>query len=340
MCRQIFLAGLAAAVLFSGCKLQKEEPVAKEKSAGRLLDAVFKKFVKTGGRNSEKIVSLVKRSLSFGLEGPEIKLLVKALVTGGESGIRRFKMAGIADDIEAFRATKKEIGDRIQSKLRSMSDEAAQEYHDISLKHDSHIRREYADLDFDDSSSLVEQAMANVLMKNSDIADDKIFERLVKQQNSQLVDITEAIVGNHVLADAISADFVKEVSKTVGRTLNDSEVAEITSALKVNASDIVDSVDSDYFLMVIQPPKKYKEIGSGYTELEKITGVAMLDKVAALDTLLEGGKLGWRTSDVLTNDEIKHLGAPLSRNVFSGGVNNPYWDNSSSSVMRKLYGSN
>ena len=41
MCRQIVLVGLAAAILLSGCKLQKEEPVAQQKSVGRILDAAF-----------------------------------------------------------------------------------------------------------------------------------------------------------------------------------------------------------------------------------------------------------------------------------------------------------
>ena len=49
MYRQIFLVGLAMAFVFTGCLLRKDQPVAEQKSFGRILDEAFKGKVTARG---------------------------------------------------------------------------------------------------------------------------------------------------------------------------------------------------------------------------------------------------------------------------------------------------
>lgn len=314
MYRQFFLAGLAAAVLFSGCKLQKDEPVAQEKSIGRILDTAFQG--KVAAREFEyytsRISKLVEGALIRGVREDQLSELAEMVVKSGSKGINNFKQDVIRKIFYDFVETSKEMGQRLSNKIEALPP---------SVKIEFEAKMGTADADY--------AVAAAFLRKHTDIADDKIFARLVEQQGKNLDDFAEAVVTNHRLADAVGAELANKGRYYGLEGLNIS-AEQISSELKISSKD--------FYLEKILFTTSTKKTTDGYKFLQELSGVDVYDEAHVLDLLLRRGKDGKPVYQTLSAEEIKKLGNPFDKKFTKPIINGKYSERWSSEHLREFYG--
>ena len=297
MCRQIVLVGLAAAILLSGCKLQKEEPVAQQKSVGRILDAALPSgaFVNLTSK-LRKVRDLVSGAHYRGLEEHEFRKLVDSLMESGSEGIKHFKLLPVSQVLDKFTKTTRELSQRLGNKIDR-----------LSLPQKKELDR-LAEAD--------SVAAAAFLKKHTDIADDKIFARLVESQGNNLDDLAGWVVTNHRLAEAVT------VQLEAGGHLKRLGISadQVASELKVSSSEF--GIEDIVFA------NSTKNTTDGYKFLQELSGVDVYDEASVLAMLLHRGEDGKHLYLHFSPEVIKKLGNPFDK-VFTMPViiHNPKFDN-------------
>ena len=264
MGRQIFLIGLVTAILFSGCLLRKDQPVAQEKSIGRILDEVFGQGTRSATKLAEeakKVSKLVKKAQRTNLREDELRDLIDAVVSGGSKGINSFKTTGISKILADFKKRSADVQNRLHSKIDALPEPVKNEFR---LK---------------DTAEKVA-----FLKKNTDIAKDRTFKRLVKSQAKLLDDFVEAVATNHRLADAVGAEIAKTPGN-YGLTRLGISAEQISAELKVSSNDFF-----AFHLHFDISPKG--DVAEGYKLYQELAGIDVYDKASALDKLLRSSAAG------------------------------------------------
>jgi len=305
MCRQIFMTGLAMTFLFMGCLLRKDQPVAEQKSIGRILDelAQGKKFGFEGAATHAKRVEYrVGQALDRGLREDHFRMLTKDIVMGGSEAIKEFKKASIRKIFDEFAKTSDEISERMVRIIDELPKEARYEIEALALSKVEH------------SVSSVEAVALNLKL-HANIADDKIFVRLVNKQKKNLDEFAEAVATNHRLADAVGAEIANDASNYGLKKLGVS-AEQISSELKLSSTDfdldkIVFSYDRWGNVRII--PIGLDSTTEGYKFLQMLSGVNIDEEAKALDLLLR--RRGGDDYDykILGDEKIKEMGIPFEK---------------------------
>ena len=264
MCRQILAAGLATAILFTGCLLRKDQPVAQEKSIGRTLDEVFGQ----GTRGAKKLADeaktvgrLVDKAQRRSLREDEMRDLINAIVSGGSKGINSFKTRGISKILDDFKKSSADVQKKLNSKIDELPEPAKNEFR---LK---------------DTAEKVE-----FMKKNTNIANDRIFKRLVKSQDKLLEKFNKAVATNHRLADAVGVEIANTPGNYGLKTLRIS-AEQLSSELKVSSNDFF-----AFHLHFATSPKG--DVAEGYKLYQELAGINVYDKASELDKLLRSSAAG------------------------------------------------
>jgi len=290
MCRQVFLIGLAMAIMFTGCLLRKDQPVAEQKSIGRVLDEAFKG--RKGLQSQEAYISAVRpnlqRGLTEGFDRNKLDSLGTVIIRGGSQGIVAFKTALISKIFDEFAVTSDMIAKRITS------------YYDLlspSVRTEVDVKLFGADLNYLEAVAL--------LKKHTGIADDKVFARLVKKQGEHLDELAEGVATNHRVADALGAEIASRPDHFALK-MSGVSVEEFTSELKVSSDD--------FFLkeIMFNTPDKSNPL-AGYKFVQELSGVDIGDEAAVLELLLRRGDDGKFAYQKLSAEEIKALGNPFDK---------------------------
>ena len=120
---------------------------------------------------------------------------------------------------------------------------------------------------------------AAFLKRHTDIADDKIFARLVEQQGKNLDDFAEAVATNHRLADAVGVELASDSAYGLKRL--DISAEQIASELKVSSAN--------FNLGEIVFTTSTKDTASGYKFIQELSDVDVYDEAYALHLLLHRG---------------------------------------------------
>jgi len=292
MSRQIFLIGLATAIMFTGCLLRKDQPVAEEKSIGRVLDEIAqgKKFGYKGvAFHVERVeLSVVSALRNGGLGIVVLRQLAENVVMGGSKAIKTFKTAAVSKIFDKFANTSAQIAIRMGDKINALP---------AAIKSELDVKFAVQNPDY--------KEIAAFLKTHTDIADDKIFARLVKEQGEHLDDFAEAVATNHRLADVVGAEIGNRpiIYGVDGAGIS---AEKITSELKISSDD--------YFLkeIMFETPNKSDTI-AGYKFVQELTGVDIGDEAAVLELLLRRGDDGKFAYQKLSPEEIKALGNPFDK---------------------------
>ena len=314
MCRQIFLTGLAAAILLSGCKLHKDEPVAQQKSIGRILDAAFqvKKRVGDVATHVSRVRVGVNDAIKKGLREDEFRGVVESVVMGGSKGIAEFKAAGIRKIFDDYVATSGEMGERLANKMNALPPAAESE---LGIKFAA------PEVDYTEAAAF--------LKKHTDIADDKIFARLVEQQGKHLDDFAEAVATNHRLADAVQLELSLDSSYDLLKGMGIS-AEELASELKVSSND--------FYIEKVVFNSATKNPTDGYKFLQELSGVDVYDEAHALDLLLRRGNDGKFAYETFpSSQEFKRLGNPFDKRFNKPILSGKYDKEVSSDYLRQFY---
>ena len=168
---------------------------------------------------------------------------------------------------------------------------------------------------------------AAFLKRHTDIADDKIFARLVEQQGKNLDDFAEAVATNHRLADAVGVELASDSAYGLKRL--DISAEQIASELKVSSLD--------YRLGEIVFTTSTKDAASGYKFIQELSGVDVYDEAYALHLLLHRGRDGKFAYQILRAEEIKKLGNPFERKFTKPVLSGKYDKGWSSGYLRQFY---
>lgn len=313
MCRQFFLMGLAAVLLLTGCKLYKDEPVAQEKNIGRILDAAFqvKKRVGDLATHISRVRDGVNNAIKKGLREDEFRGVVESVVMGGSKGINEFKQAGISKIFDDYVATSGEMGERLANKMNALPPAA---------KSELDIKFAAPGVDYTEAAAF--------LKKHTDIADDKIFARLVEQQGKHLDDFAEAVATNHRLADAVGLELALDSSYNLLKGMGIS-AEELASELKVSSNDF--GIEMIFNSATKNPT-------DGYKFLQELSGVDVYDEAHVLELLLrrgDDGKFAYETFP--SSNEFKRLGNPFDKRFNKPILSGKYDKEVSSDYLRQFY---
>jgi len=313
MNRQIFLVVLATAFVFTGCLLRKDQPVAEQKSIGRVLDEAFKgkRALQNLGHYTSRINRLVEGALIRGLREDQIRELVEAVVKTGSKGINNFKKAGFVKIFDEYVDTSSKLAQRIADKVNALPP---------PIKSELNVNFAVPNPDY--------RELAAFLKTHTDIADDKIFARLVKEQGEHLDDFAEAVATNHRVADAVGAEIANN-SGNYGLKQLGISAEQITSELKVSSDD--------YFLKEIMFTTPDPDPLAGYKFLQELTGVDIGDEAAVLELLLRRGDDGKFAYQKLSPEEIKALGNPFDKHFTKPIINGKYSEAWSSEHLQQFY---
>jgi len=289
MSRQIILTGLATAVLFTGCKLHKDEPVAQQKSIGRILDAAFQVKKRAGdlATHVARVRIGVENAISKGLREDQFRGVVESVVMGGSKGISEFKKAGIRKIYGDFIETSGEMAQRLHDKMNALPP---------AVKSELDVKFAVPGVDYTEAAAF--------LKKHTDIADDKIFARLVTKLGKNLDDFAEAVATNHRLADAVGVELAIDSSYGLKRMGISAE--EMAAELKVSSNDF--SIEEIVFNSATKNPM------DGYKFVQALSGVDVYDEAHALDLLLRRGNDGkFAYEKPVSSVEFKKLGNPFDK---------------------------
>lgn len=309
MCRQIFLTGLAMTILFTGCLVRQDQPVAQEKSVGRILDEISGKGTRGAAkltREADKVSKLIKKSTHTALREDEIRELADAVMSGGSKGINNFKTESISKVFDEFADKSNRMGDRLTSKLD-----------ELSSQHKIEINVMIASRNF--------AGAVEFLKKHSSIANDKVFKELVKSYGDSLDDFAEAVADNHRLADAVAAELASDSSyglKKLGIS-----VEHMASELKVGLKDF--NLDALIAPSGTDPAQSYKF-------LQELSGVDVYHEGAHLELMLRRGEDGKHVYLTLSDEQIKKLGNPFDKD-FTKPVISTNYDQMSSEYLLNIY---
>lgn len=284
---QVFTAGLAMVGLLSGCIIRSEQPVAKEKGIGQLLDDIFSKGAKGAANFAEeakKVDALVKKSTQTALKEDEVKQLARSVVRGGSEAIAAFKQApimklGTAEELLTS------LTNRIEAQLGLLTPKQL---------------NQLEQLDSMDAVAFIKQ--------HTNLADDKIVKKQVELLGKQIDEAAEAVADNHMLANAIGEEFHAALSGELLVSLMSKSISpdRIVSELKLSLGDFSrnfgirfdGSSGRDTPIKIIQ----------------EITGVDIWRETAHLELMLRRGDDGKAIYKKLSASEVKRLGNPFDKN--------------------------
>ena len=290
MSRQIFLVGLATAIMFTGCLLRTDQPVAEQKSIGRILDEIGPLngigggWTGVHGRHAYRVNVLVLESHQ-GLGEASLRRLAKEVVLGGSKSIEMFKKAAISRVFGDFMEVTYEISSRITKKMGAFPPATIRELNEkLAMPNPDY------------------KWLAAFLKTNTDVVDDKILARLVKRQGALLDDMAGAVATNHMLADAIGGVIGKE---SLGlKLLPLDNTKQLASELKVSSKDF--HLEEILFPNASDPT-------AGYKFVQELSGVDIGDEAAHLELMLRRGDDGKFAYQNLSAEEIKALGNPFDK---------------------------
>ena len=264
MNRQIFLIGLATVIVFTGCLLRKDQPVAQEKSVGRILDEVFGQGTRSATKLAEEakeVSKLVKKAQRKSLQENEMRDLISAVVSGGSKAIDSFKTTGISKILDDFKNRSADVQKRLYSKIDTLPQPVKNEF---MLK------------------DIAEKVV--FLKTHTNIANDRTFKRLVKAQGKLLDDFIKAVTTNHKLADAVGVEIANNSGNYGLKRLNIS-AEQISSELKVSSND--------FFASHLHFATSQKgDVAEGYKLYQELFGIDVYNKASALDKLLRSSAAG------------------------------------------------
>jgi len=287
MSRQILAPGLAMTIVFTGCLLRKDQPVAEQKNLGRILDMAVKGKGVRGIADYAGIVrNLIEQALSKGLREDQLRVLADAVVNGGSEGIKQFKFTSLRKTLNEFIKINLEINQKLASKIDELPPP---------------LKSEALRLDAMDNTDPV--LFAALLKKNTGIADDKIFKRLVNTQGELLDDLAEGILTNHRLADAVGAELASDSSYGLKQLGLSTE--QISSELKLSSTDT--GLQTVLFTTNKSDPLV------GYKIFQELSGVDVHDEAAVLKWLLQRGKDGKHVYLNFSPEDLKQLGEPFDK---------------------------
>ena len=311
MYKSIVLVGLTTAAMLSGCLVRKDEPVAQQKNIGRILDAAFqgKKGLQSLGYYASRVSDIVKRAHTGGLREDQLRELAAAVVSGGSKAINNFKKTGISKVFDEFVATSAEMTQRVQKKIDALPP---------PVKSELETKFAVGGVDHTEAAAFLKQ--------HTDIADDKIFARLVEQQGKNLDDFAEAAATNHRLADAVGVELASDSAYGLKRL--DISAEQMASELKVS------TVDFHLGEIVFSTSKG---ASSGYRFIQELSGVDVYNEAYALHLLLHHGGDGKFAYQTLSAEEIKKLGNPFDKRFTKPVLSGKYDKNWSSGYLRQFY---
>ena len=285
MHRQIFWTGLAAVVLLCGCLPHKEEPVAQQKSIGRVLETAFqgKRGLQSLSLYAGKVAELTEVALTRGLREDQLRELATAVISGGSKGINNFKKAGIIKFIGEFTVVNTEIAKRMLRKIEGLSEPLKQE--------------------LDKLAATAPEEAAAFMKKHTDIGDDEVFKRLVEQLGKNLDDFAEVVATNHRLADAVAVELASDSSYGLKKLGISAE--QLASELKVSSADFL--IDEAVFVSSAKNP------ADGYKFMQELSGVDVYDEASVLDLLLRKGKDGKHVYLNFSREDLIKLGNPFDK---------------------------
>ena len=322
MCRQVILTGLAAAVLLSGCILRKEEPVAQQKSVGDALDKALRgkhgldSLVEKANKVSELIEGV---GLTRGLREDQFIELVETLVVAGSRGIINFKKKNISKIFYAFSETCHDISRRLATKTDAWSQ----------------LRK--AAFNWIPGEDIEE--VAAFLKKHTDIADDKIFVRLVERLDKLFDDVAEAVVANHLVADAIGVELASD-SKHYGLKSLGISPQQMVSELKASSADF--RIDDLVFAIATKTPT------DGFNLIRELMGVDVWSDYVYMEVLVlrqlltrgEDGEFAYKLDygkNVIMN---RPFDKKFTKPIISGKYSGNYSDSWSTQYLREFYKGN
>lgn len=287
MNRQFFLAGLALALMFAGCKLHKEEPVAQQKNVGRILDEALKgkKLLQDVPTHISKVRSGVKAAMSGRLSVGRFKDMVDSVLMGGSKAITEFKLAPLRNVFDEYVAITQEMTHRLAGKMEALPP---------AVKNELNVSLARPDVNYTEAAAF--------LKKHTDIANDKIFARLVERLGHNLDEFAEAVATNHRLADAARAEFASANYDFKGLPYSPEQ---IVSEMKISSKDF--SLEKIVLNTATDNPT------DGYKYIQELSGVDVHDEAHVLDLLLRRGNDGKFAYESLSAAEIKKLGNPFDK---------------------------
>ena len=309
MCRQIFLTGLATVILLSGCLVRQNQPVAQEKSLGRLLDEAFGKGARGAAkltREADKVSKLIKKSTHTALREDEIRDLASAVMSSGSKGIDNFKTEGLNKVFDEFVDKANQMGERLATRLDALSPQLRSEVNNMILS------KNFA-------------GAAELLKKHSGIADDRAFKRLVKSYGESLDNFAEAVADNHRLADVVAAELASDSSYGLKKLGISAE--HMAAELKVGLKDF--NLDAIIAPAGTDPAQSYKF-------LQEVSGVDVYHEAAHLELMLRRGEDGKHVYLTLSDEQIKKLGNPFDKD-FTKPVISSNYDHMSGEYLLNIY---
>ena len=292
-------------LVLAGCIVRSPEPVAQEKSLGKVLDDLFK-GVADVATEVKKVDSLVKKSAKTALKESEVEQLAGAVVRGGSESITTFKMSAmVGEKLEKMSAILKGFGDRMVAELEKLSSQQMREFEQI-IKTDGLT------------------ATSGFFKQNTKLADDKIIKRQIELQGEYFDEIAEDIADNHRLAGAVGRELADDVSL---KRIN-IKPEEIANELKIGGKDMAFTGLYDF--------TKASKVDTGLKYLQELTGADIWREFTHFELMLRRGNDGKPIYTKLKKSEVERIGNPFDKN-FTPPVVRANYSNLTDSYIGRIY---
>lgn len=284
---------LVCLVLLAGCLVRKAEPVAAQKSVGRVLDELFenkaldldmenglwKRFLEVNVELNN-VSNLLRKAWLNALTASEVEQLAGAVLRGGSKAISEFKMMTVSR-IKDSLYMEKEIIQRTYAAIMEMSIPQQKKYFELHKIGDA-------------------QGAAAHLKKHTNLANDKIYLRQAIELGEWLDEMAETVADNHRLADAVG----QELAGSDALKVSGISASDVVAELKVGTKEFDMSVFSG-------------EVNLVFKMIQDISDVDIWTEFAHLEIMLRRADDGMPVYTKLQKSEIEGLKNPYDKNFTS-----------------------